>query len=80
MSVIRKIVLGNGTEFNIENNISENELLYKGLYTKGISLTIVGSDLSAVHNAFSNSSNLNTINEITSVKIYFHLIPIKSVP
>lgn len=39
MSVIRKIVLGNGTEFNIENNISENELLYKGLYTKGISLT-----------------------------------------
>lgn len=64
MSVIRKIVLGNGTEFNIENNISENELMYKGLYTKGISFTIVGSDLSAVHNAFSNSSNLNTINEM----------------
>lgn len=64
MSVIRKIVLGNGTEFNIENNISENELLYKGLYTKGISLTIVGSDLSTVHNAFNNSSNLNSINEM----------------
>lgn len=64
MSVIRKIVLGNGTEFNIENNISENELMYKGLYTKGISLTIVGSDLSTVHTAFSNSSNLNTINEM----------------
>ena len=64
MSVIRKIVLGNGAEFNIENNISENELVYKGLYTKGISLTIVGSDLSAVENAFNNSSNLNTINEM----------------
>ena len=64
MSVIRKIVLGNGTEFSIENNISENELMYKGLYTKGISLTIVGSDISAINVAFNNSNNLNTINEM----------------
>lgn len=64
MSVIRKIVLGNGTEFNIENNISENELVYKGLYTKGVSFTITGSDLETIQTTFKNATDLNAIKEM----------------
>lgn len=64
MSVIRKIVLGNGTEFEITNNISEIDLLYKGLYTKGASFEVVNSNLEEIQAAFKNAADLNTIKEM----------------
>lgn len=64
MSVIRKIVLGNGTEFEIEDNISEIDVLYKGLWSKGASFNVVNSSIDDIQTAFKNSENLNTIKEM----------------
>lgn len=67
MSVIRKVVLSNGAKFDIENNASEIEVLYKGLYTKGLCLVVVNSELATIQEAFSDSSNANVINEMDEI-------------
>lgn len=64
MGVIRNIVLGNGAEFTIENNLSEVELLWRGLYTRGLTAVVLNSDISTVQEAFGNNDNLNVIKEM----------------
>lgn len=64
MSVIRKIVLGDGTELNIQDNISYIDALYKGIYTKAVSFIVVGKEFNDVENIFSNKEALNVIKEM----------------
>lgn len=64
MGVIRKVVLSNGAKFDIKDNASEIEVLYKGLYTKGLCLVVVGSDLDTIQATFGDSTNVNVINEM----------------
>lgn len=64
MDVTRKIVLANGKEFNLADNVAQIDLTYKGLFTGGLSITMINDNLDEVSAAFADKTATATMQEV----------------
>ena len=64
MDVTRKIVLANGKEFNLADNVAQIDFTYKGLLTGGLSITMSNADPDEVSTAFADKTATATMQEV----------------
>lgn len=64
MDVTRKIVLANGKEFNLAGEVAQIDLTYKGLFTGGLSITMINANLDEVSAAFADKTATATMYEV----------------
>lgn len=64
MDVTRKIVLANGKEFNLADNVAQIDFTYKGLFTCGLSITMSNANPDEVSTAFADKTATATMQEV----------------
>lgn len=64
MDVTRKIVLANGKEFNLADNVAQIDFTYKGLFTSGLSITMSNANPDEVSTAFADKTATATMQEV----------------